>query len=285
LTVCPVRLARSRTQPFQGCSTGSNPVRDVLHLKKRFGQHFLTDRSILRRIVQFAGIHPEDTVVEIGPGAGALTIELAAAARQVIAIEIDRDLVLSLRPSVPPNVEIIEGDALDVQWPVGTFHMVGNLPYNISTPLLKRFITQRDQIRDVTVMVQKEVAERLRARPSTRDYGPLSVLIQYYATVKYGFTVSPGAFTPRPKVDSAVVRLDWKSGVPGSRDFTDFVHDAFASRRKKLVNNLLMMFGSLGRNEVLRRVDKASIPRDVRPEELSVDEFLRLYNEFRDAEL
>jgi len=252
-------------------------------LKKRFGQHFLTDRSILRRIVQFADIHADDTVVEIGPGAGALTIELAAAARQVIAIEIDRDLVVSLRRSVPQNVEIIEGDALDVEWPLGPFHMVGNLPYNIATPLMKRFIAQRDQIRDVTVMVQKEVAERLRAEPSTHEYGPLSVLIQYYTTVKYGFTISRGAFTPRPKVDSAVVRLEWKRDVPSSRAFTDFVQNAFASRRKKLVNNLLMMFGSLGRDEILRRLAKASIPPDARPEELSVTEFLRVYNQFRDA--
>jgi 16S rRNA (adenine1518-N6/adenine1519-N6)-dimethyltransferase len=102
--------------------------------------------------------------------------------------------------------------------------------------------------------------------------------------VKYGFTVSPGAFTPRPKVDSAVVRLDWQSGVPSARGFTDFVQNAFASRRKKLVNNLLMMFNSLGRHEVLRRVEKARIRPDVRPEELSVAEFLCLYHEFRDAE-
>jgi 16S rRNA (adenine1518-N6/adenine1519-N6)-dimethyltransferase len=252
-------------------------------LKKRLGQHFLTDRSILRRIVQFADIDCEDTVLEIGPGAGALTIELAAAARRVIAIEIDRDLVVALRRSVPPNVEIIEGDALDVEWPDGMFHMVGNLPYNIATPLMKRFIAHKDHILGVTIMVQKEVAERLRAKPSTHDYGPLSVLIQYHATVKYGFTISPGAFTPRPKVDSAVVRLEWKPDVPRSRAFTDFVHDAFASRRKKLVNNLLMMFGSLARDEVLRRLAEAGIPPDVRPEELSVAEFLRVYNQFRDA--
>ena len=252
-------------------------------MKKHLGQHFLTDRSILRRIVQFADIDSEDTVVEIGPGAGALTIELAAAARRVIAIEIDRDLVASLRRSVPPNVEIIEGDALDVEWPDGMFHMVGNLPYNIATPLMKRFIAHKDHILDVTVMVQKEVAERLRAEPSTHDYGPLSVLIQYYATVKYGFAISPGAFTPRPKVDSAVVRLEWKPDVPSSRAFTDFVHDAFASRRKKLVNNLLMMFGSLSRDEVLRRLAEAGIPPDARPEALSVAEFLRVYNQFCDA--
>jgi 16S rRNA (adenine1518-N6/adenine1519-N6)-dimethyltransferase len=249
-------------------------------LKKRFGQHFLTNRSILRRIVAFARIHPEGTVVEIGPGAGALTTELAAVAMRVIAIEIDRDLISPLRASMPPNVEVLEGDALEVEWPLGMFQLAGNLPYNVATPLLKRFIEHRDHIRDITVMVQKEVADRLIAEPSTHDYGPLSVLIQYYATVKYGFTVSPGAFTPRPKVDSAVIRLEWKPGVPSARAFTDFVHDAFASRRKKLSNNLLSMFSSLGRDEVVRRMLDAGVAANVRPEELSVTEFLRVYNQF-----
>ena len=282
LTDCPVRLARSRTQPFQGCSTGSNPVRDALTLalKKRFGQHFLTDRTILRRIVQFACIHREDTVVEIGAGGGALTVELARAARRVIAIEIDRDLIPSLRTSLPANVEVVEGDALTVEFPRGMFHVVGNLPYNAATPLFKKLIAHRERISDVTVMIQKEVAERLVAEPSTSDYGPLSVLIQYYATVKYGFTVPPGAFKPRPKVDSAVVRLEWKAGVPEARAFTDFVHLTFSSRRKKLVNNLLSMFGSLDRAEVLRRMDTAGVAANARPEELSVTQFLGVYNQF-----
>src|SRR5262245_37423296 len=109
-------------------------------LKKRFGQHFLTDRSILRRIVAFANIQPEDIVVEIGPGQGALTRELADAARRVIAIEIDKDLTPALRSEMPGNVEIIEGDALEVGFPAGRFHVVGNLPYNVATPLFKRFI-------------------------------------------------------------------------------------------------------------------------------------------------
>jgi 16S rRNA (adenine1518-N6/adenine1519-N6)-dimethyltransferase len=249
-------------------------------LKKRFGQHFLTDRSILRRIVQFAGIHPEDTVVEIGPGAGSLTSELASTALRVIAVEIDRDLIPALRSSMPPNVQIVEGDALEFEFPGGPFHVVGNLPYNVATPLSKRFIDHRDRILDVTVMIQKEVAQRLVAVPSTKEYGPLSVLIQYYATVTYGFTVSPGAFKPRPKVDSAVVRLDWKPGVPDASAFTDFVHHAFSSRRKKLVNNLLSMFGSVPRGEVLRRLESANIPITARPEELSVADFLRVYNQF-----
>jgi 16S rRNA (adenine1518-N6/adenine1519-N6)-dimethyltransferase len=250
-------------------------------LKKRFGQHFLTDRSILRRIVEFAQIPSDATVVEIGPGPGTLTTELAAVARRVIAIEIDRDLVPSLRSMMPANVEIIEGDALEVEWPPGPFHVVGNLPFNVATPLMKRFIEHRMDIRDVTMMVQKEVAQRLVAKPSTREYGPLSVLAQYYAVVDYGFTVPAGAFKPRPKVDSAVVRLEWKRDIAACPAFTDFVQRAFASRRKKLANNLLVMFPSLSRHEISRRLVQAEIKPTARPEELSVPEFLRVYNQFK----
>jgi 16S rRNA (adenine1518-N6/adenine1519-N6)-dimethyltransferase len=249
-------------------------------LKKRFGQHFLTDKSILRKIVRFARIGAGDTVLEIGPGRGALTRELAEAAERVIAIEIDRDLIAHLRSSMPANVEIIEGDALTVPFPGPHVRLVGNLPYNVATPLFKRFIDDRARIRDVTVMIQKEVADRLAAPPGASAYGPLSVLIQYYANVKYGFTVPPGAFNPRPKVDSAVVRLDW-TPAPDARPFTDFVHRVFSARRKKLANNLLSTFGSLDRAEVVRRLQTAGIDANARPEELSVDEFLRVYNQFR----
>jgi len=253
-------------------------------LKKRFGQHFLSDPSILRRIVKFAEIRPEDTVLEIGPGAGSLTRELARAARRVIAVEIDKDLLPQLHASMPENVEIIEGDALAIEFPSGPVHLVGNLPYNVATPLFKKFIDHRNTILDVTIMIQKEVAERLRAKPGTGEYGPLSILIQYYAAVKYGFRVYPGAFKPPPKVDSAVVRLEWKPGVPDAKPFTDFVHQAFGSRRKKLVNNLASMFGSTGREELLRRLEGAGVPADARPEELSVAEFLRVYNQFQHAD-
>src|SRR5262249_20892676 len=146
-------------------NTGSNPVRDAF-LKKRYGQHFLSDRNILQRIVRLADICSEDTVIEIGPGAGALTRELASAARHVVAIEIDGDLVPKLRASLPANVEVVQANALEAdlaQLAGRRFHLVGNLPYNVATPLLKRFIAAREHILDVTVMLQKEVAERLRA--------------------------------------------------------------------------------------------------------------------------
>ena len=250
-------------------------------MKKRFGQHFLTNRSILERIVQFAHVNTDDTVLEIGPGKGTLTAVLATAARRVIAIEVDRDLIAGLRSTVAANVEVIEGDALTIDLPREPFHVVSNLPYNVATPLFKRFIEHRSRINAVTVMIQKEVAERLSAKPRTKAYGPLSVLVQYYASVNYGFTVPPGAFSPPPKVDSAVVRLEWKPDVPDAMPFTDFVHQAFSSRRKTLANNLVSIFGSLGREEIRHRLEQAGISANARPEELSVDEFLRVYNLMR----
>ncbi len=250
-------------------------------MKKRFGQHFLTRSFILHRIVKLARLAPEDTVVEIGPGRGSLTTALASAVRRVVAIEIDRDLTPELRRTMPSNVEIIEGDALEAELPDERFHVVSNLPYNIATALLKRFIDRRARILDVTVMIQKEVADRLAARPRTKSYGPLSVLIQYYANVTYGLTVPPGAFTPPPKVDSAVVRLDWKPNLTQADAFTDFVHEAFSSRRKTLANNLRAISPTIGREQILKCLTLAGISAGARPEELTVDEFLRVYNQLK----
>jgi 16S rRNA (adenine1518-N6/adenine1519-N6)-dimethyltransferase len=249
-------------------------------LKKRFGQHFLSDRHILQRIVRLANISSEDTVVEIGPGAGSLTRELAAAAKHVTAIEIDPDLIPNLRSTMPGNVEIVEGDALEVELPRNA-HLVGNLPFNVATPLLKKFIAHRAHLLDVTVMVQKEVAERIRAKAGSDDYGPLSVLIQYYATPVWGFTVPPGAFTPRPKVDSAVIRLEWKPGVADNKAFTDFAHQAFGSRRKKLLNNLSTIFRGKTREELGSALERAGASREARAETLSVEQFLAVYNQLR----
>lgn len=253
-------------------------------MKKRYGQHFLSDRNILQRIVRFAEVSAGDTVLEIGPGAGSLTRELAAVARRVTAIEIDSDLVPRLRDSMPANVEIVEADALEadlVELAGERFHVVGNLPYNVATPLLKRFIDSRENILDVTVMLQKEVAERIRATPGSADYGPLSVLIQYYATPIRGFTVPPGAFSPPPRVESAVIRLEWKHAIPDAKDFTDFVHHAFSSRRKKLANNLAAIFPNRSRKQILDIMNAAGIQPDARAETLAVEQFLRVYNQLR----
>lgn len=253
-------------------------------MKKRYGQHFISDRNILQRIVDLAHIKPEDTVIEIGPGTGTLTRELAESAKRVVAIEIDRDLIGALRKKMPANVEIVEGDALEVSLealvPEGPekFHVVGNLPYNVATVLLRRFIDSRARISEVTVMLQKEVAERVRATPGTHDYGPLSVLMQYYASPTWGFAVPPGAFTPPPKVDSAVIRLDWLPDVPYFPAFTNFVHHAFSSRRKKLVNNLGAILPTHSKESLAELLRDCGIPIDARAETLSVEDFLRVYN-------
>lgn len=250
-------------------------------MKKRYGQHFISDRNLLQRIVDLAHIAPNDTVIEIGPGTGTLTRELAGAASRVIAVEIDRDLIGALRRKMPGNVEIVEGDALEVRLDAltdGPYHIVGNLPFNIATILLQKFIAHRARIIEVTVMLQREVAERVRATPGTRDWGPLSILIQYYALATWGFIVPPGAFTPPPKVDSAVIRLDWNPGVADFPAFTNFVHRAFSSRRKKLLNNLLQIASSKSRGEIADILQSSGIPVDARAETLSIEDFLRVYN-------
>jgi len=252
--------------------------------KKRSGQHFLSDSNILRRIVQFAEIRQTDTVVEIGPGRGALTRALAEAAKQVIAIEIDRDLIATLQKETPSNVTILHADALQADFAAlssGSFRIVGNLPYNVATPLFKRFIQFRSHITDVTVMIQKEVADRILAAADDDAYGPLSVLIQYYAIPVFGFVVRPGSFRPKPKVDSAVIRLEWRAEVKDDTAFTDFVHNVFGSRRKKLVNNILNVFPHISRAQILSQLADSGIPADARPENLSVDDFHRLYNRTR----
>jgi 16S rRNA (adenine1518-N6/adenine1519-N6)-dimethyltransferase len=250
-------------------------------LKKRYGQHFISDRNILQRIAGLAGIQSEDTVIEIGPGAGSLTRVLAGLARRVIAIEIDAGLIPQLRASLPANVEVLHADALELDFAKlasGPTHIVGNLPYNVATPLIRRFIAARSLLAGVTAMLQKEVAERICAPAGTKAYGPLTVLVQYYAIPVWGFTVPPGAFTPRPKVDSAVLRLDWKRDVADAPDFTDFVHRVFNARRKKLLNNLVTMYPAHSRDSLLEILASADIDASARAETLSIEQFHRVYN-------
>lgn len=182
---------------------------------------------------------------------------------------------------MPFNVEIVDADALGVDFDQynAPYHVVGNLPYNVATTLLRIFIARRSRISEVTVMLQKEVAQRVCAKPGTADYGPLSVLIQYYAEPTWGFTVPPSAFTPPPKVDSAVIRLDWKPDVADSPAFTDFVHRAFGSRRKKLVNNLSAILPGRTKDDLTDILRRAGVSIDVRAETLTIDEFLRVYNQ------
>jgi 16S rRNA (adenine1518-N6/adenine1519-N6)-dimethyltransferase len=216
--------------------------------RKRFGQHFLHDPAVVQRIVAAVAPQPGDHLVEIGPGEGAITFELLRAAGRLDAIELDRDLVAPLRARSAGLGELVlhSADALRFDFrPLagagGKLRLVGNLPYNISTPLLFHLLDQADCIRDMHFMLQKEVVERMAARPGGRDYGRLSVMLQARCTVTPLFTVGPGAFRPPPKVDSAVVRLAPLAQPPDIADpalFARLVAAAFAQRRKTLRNTL-----------------------------------------------
>lgn len=248
----------------------------MIQARKRFGQNFLHDQYVIQRIVK--AIAPENRVhlVEIGPGRGALTFPLLKQAQQFTAVEIDRDLIALLKEQTPKPFELIESDVLKVDFLkiAGSekITVVGNLPFNISTPILFHLLQYRNSIDEMFFMLQKEVVERMAAEYHTKDYGRLSVMIQYFCEVDPLFIVSSGAFTPAPQVDSMIVRLKPYHVSPYGeiKDFKRFeevVRLAFNQRRKTL-KNALKTLGIL-------------IPTALeskRPEELSVAEFVNLAN-------
>jgi 16S rRNA (adenine1518-N6/adenine1519-N6)-dimethyltransferase len=244
--------------------------------KKRLGQHFLTDRHYLERIVAEIGPRAGESMVEIGPGPGALTERLAQVVQPLHVVEIDRDLAAALRARFAPEVVMVhEADALDFDFaclPVG-LRVVGNLPYNISTPILFHVASFAPRIRDCIFMLQKEVVERMVAEPGTKDYGRLSVMLQYRFAMALALRVPPGAFTPPPKVDSAVVRMaPLGEGRLAARDealFARVVMAAFTQRRKTLRNALRALAGE----EAFAR---AGVDPGLRGETLSVARFVAL---------
>jgi 16S rRNA (adenine1518-N6/adenine1519-N6)-dimethyltransferase len=211
--------------------------------KKRFGQHFLTDRHYLGRIVGAIDPRPGDALVEIGPGSGLMTAELAPRVEHLDVIEIDRELAAALRREFPAErVTVHEADVLEFDFDVlrSPLRVVGNLPYNVSSPILFRMVEIAGRLRDCVFMLQKEVVDRMVAGPGTAEYGRLSVMLQYRFSMAMAFTVPPGAFTPPPKVDSAVVRMAPLGGDRiRARDearFAAVVAAAFGQRRKTLRN-------------------------------------------------
>lgn len=216
--------------------------------RKRFGQHFLHDRGVVQRILDAFDPQPGETLVEIGPGPGALTRPLLERCSSLHVVELDRDLAAPLRANFAPERLVVhEADALKFDFgalamPGGKIRLIGNLPYNISTPLLFHLLDQERYIHDMLFMLQKEVVDRMAAAPGGKDYGRLSVMIQSRLRVEKLFDVRPGAFTPPPKVDSSVVRLVPHAVPPIQvRDadaFAQVVKAAFAQRRKTLRNNL-----------------------------------------------
>ncbi len=244
--------------------------------RKRFGQHFLTDAHYLGRIVSAIDPKPGDSMVEIGPGTGILTTPLASVVKQLHVVEIDRDLAAALRKNFPEGkVGVHEADALDFDFTTlaSPLRVVGNLPYNVSSPILFRMADIADGIRDCIFMLQKEVVERMVADPDTADYGRLSVMLQYRFAMEMLVKVPPGAFTPPPKVDSAVVRM-----VPLGADrlrardealFGRIVAGAFSQRRKTLRNSARAFVDESA-------FKRAGIDPQRRGETLSVAEFVAL---------
>jgi 16S rRNA (adenine1518-N6/adenine1519-N6)-dimethyltransferase len=240
--------------------------------RKRFGQHFLHDPGVLARLVAAIDPLPEDFIVEIGPGEGALTRPLLERIRKLEVIELDRDLAAQLASEFPPpRVTVHCADALDydfARFPAG-LRLVGNLPYNISTPLLFHLARFTTQVRDMHFMLQREVVERMVAAPSTAQYGRLSVALQTRFRMKKLFSVSKGAFRPPPKVESAVVRLEPLADRPAIdwQRFDDLLRQAFSARRKQLRNAL-----------PLEPEDYAALRIDaqLRPEDLSPQDYVRI---------
>lgn len=256
-----------------------------MRAKKSLGQNFISDVGLIENIVEVSGITKEDNVVEIGPGRGALTEALSTAAKKVTAVELDNDLISPLRAmfALTDNVEIVHADILEYDIPPDTDVIVGNLPYYITTPIILGLFEKGTSAKSMTFMVQKEVAERIVSGPGSKDYGVLSVSVQYYAKPSYALDVPAEYFNPRPKVDSAVVNLEVKNtrslGPSEEKGFFELVKKSFSQRRKTLAN-CLVGYKGLPKEEINRVLESLNIDAKRRPETLSQEEFISLYRTF-----
>jgi 16S rRNA (adenine1518-N6/adenine1519-N6)-dimethyltransferase len=252
--------------------------------RKRFGQNFLHDPGIIARIVRAVTPQPGQRLIEIGPGQGAITAPLLEAAAQLTAIEIDRDLAAALRTrfAAHPGFRLIEQDVLKVNFaelgdgqPVApaSLRILGNLPYNISTPLLFHLLDYRELISDMVFMLQLEVVDRMAAQPGSPDYGRLSVMMQYHCKVEKLFTVPPGAFNPRPQVESAIVKLTpWRPLPHPARNphtLARVVRTAFSQRRKTLRNTLKTLLPA-------DQLDVLGLDLNLRPETIALRDYVRI---------
>lgn len=257
---------------------------EQFRFNKQFGQNFITDTNLLSAMVDDSGITANDTVVEIGTGAGTLTRAISEKAKRVISFEIDRNLrpVLDRTLAGLDNVEVVFRDIMKVtddelrEIVGGDYKVVANLPYYITTPIIMRFLESDYQPTALSIMVQKEVAERLVANPNTSDYGAISAVVDLYANAKITRIVNRNMFYPVPNVDSAVVRLDIDTNKYScdKAKVKSLIKQAFSMRRKTLVNNLLQ--GGYGREQIENAI--VSIGRDVRVrgEVLGVEDYIKL---------
>lgn len=260
-----------------------------MKLRKRFGQHFLEPAWVTKLVAAVAPA-PGDTVIEIGPGGGALTFALAPRVGRLVAIEVDRDLADALEPQLPANASLIRGDVLRIALAElcdragpGPVRVVGNLPYNISSPILFSLLAAHNggrRISDATLMLQREVAVRLAAVPGGGDYGVLSVQAGLTADVRLALELPPGAFRPPPRVHSAVVRMNFHAPRPPVDDlarFTTVVRALFTLRRKTILNGLKHAVG-VDAGAARAALDAAGIDPGVRPEQVDIATLVRLVN-------
>lgn len=258
------------------------------NLTKSLGQNFLTDKNIIDKIVEASNIIKEDTVVEIGPGIGVITSELAECAKKVIAIEIDKNLIPILGETLADfdNIEIINADILKTDLNAVTkgeknVRIVGNLPYYITTPIIMKLLEEGVEAKSITVMMQKEVADRIKAEPGTKARGAISVAVQYYCEVHKVADVPKEVFVPMPKVDSTVLRLDIRKEKPVSlmddKLFFVAIKSGFGQRRKTLLNSLSSGAG-FEKDDIREILSEAKIDPQRRAETLTIDEFAKIAN-------
>lgn len=265
-------------------------------LSRSLGQNFITDRSIIERIVEGAGVGENDLVIEIGPGIGVLTAEAAEAAARVVAVEIDRKLIPILSETLAEydNVKVINQDILktDVNKIIeeekaagnftGAVRIIGNLPYYITTPIIMGLLESGVKADSITVMMQKEVADRIKASPGGKTYGAISAAVQYYCVVEQIASVPKEVFVPRPKVDSAVLNLHVRKEKPveltDEKMFFACIRSGFGQRRKTLLNSLTGMAG-FGKEDIRNILSAAGIDPVRRAETLNMEEFAAIANE------
>lgn len=250
--------------------------------RKRFGQNFLVDKNIIFKIINSINPKPTETILEIGPGLGALTIPLLELCKTLYAVELDRDVIPILKEATAKvgNLILYEGDVLNFKFEElfsepKKIRCVGNLPYNISSPLIFHLLKQRQWIFDMHFMLQKEMVQRICATSGTKEYGRISVMVQYYCKTEALFIIKPMAFNPAPKVDSAIIRLTPYETLPIKANdeikFANLVRDAFNQRRKTISNSLK---GIVSVDQLI----SLGIDPKIRPEQLSVAEFVKMAN-------
>ncbi len=260
---------------------------DKHRARKRFGQNFLHDPAVIQRIVDVINPQRHDHIVEIGPGKGALTELILERVDKLDVIEIDRDLVSALTTTINNDKRLIihEADALKLdfsQFNQSDLRIVGNLPYNISTPLLFHLLAYKDCIKDMLFMLQKEVVNRICAEPGNKQYGRLTIMLQTYCDVKSLFIIKPGAFSPSPKVDSAIVRLTPLSKprfeLSDHESLKVIVREAFSQRRKTIRNALKKLITET-------EIEKLSIAPEIRAENLQISDFVKLANRYHQLKI